>query len=91
MKCLNCDIQLNNPKAKFCSDKYRMAYKRRTITRTKPEQKLPEQEKITRTEKPEQSAYKSAYTIVENETVYKRPAVIYDHEKDGVVNSLEAK
>lgn len=35
--CLNCPKQLNNPKAKYCSDKCRMAYKRR-----KPEQK-PEQ------------------------------------------------
>jgi len=50
MKCLNCNKELNNPKAKFCSDKCRMSYKRRTITRTEPEQNKPEQ-----IEKPEQN------------------------------------
>lgn len=40
MKCLNCDKELNNERAKYCSDKCRMAYSRRT---KQPEQKQPEQ------------------------------------------------
>ena len=59
MNCLNCNKELDNPRAKFCSDKCRMAYKRRT---KQPEQQ-PEQidpnkpkrpEQITRTKRPEQ-------------------------------------
>lgn len=34
MKCLMCPKDLTNPKAKFCSDAHRMAYKRGAKTRT---------------------------------------------------------
>jgi hypothetical protein len=51
MKCLNCEKELNNIRAKYCSDKCRMAYSRRTNNPNKPdpntdilpEQKQPEQ------------------------------------------------
>lgn len=35
LECLYCGNALSNPKAKFCSDKHRMAYKRGGKTRTK--------------------------------------------------------
>lgn len=44
MICKNCMKPLSNPKAKFCSDKCRMTFNRKTRTQ-QPEQKAPEQPK----------------------------------------------
>ena len=50
-KCLNCNKELTNIRAKYCSDKCRMAYTRRTDDPNKtnpntPEQGVPEQKGI---------------------------------------------
>ena len=80
MKCLNCNKQLDNLRAKYCSDKCRMVYKRRT--------KRPEQNDPNNTKRPEQKQPEQlSYTIIKDEKVYSRRAVIYDHEKEGITNS----
>ena len=45
MECINCGKELGNPRAKYCSDKCRMAYSRRTDNPNKanPNTVLPEQ------------------------------------------------
>lgn len=50
-KCLFCGKTLTNPKAKFCSDAHRMAYRRKL---KKPEH-LPEQKSPEQPQKPEQT------------------------------------
>jgi len=90
MKCLNCEKQLSNPRAKYCSDKCRMAYRRRTRTKA-PEQIDPNKPKrpehLPGQKQPEHSSYK----IVADKKVYGRQEVIYEHEKDGVANSEGGK
>lgn len=56
MKCLNCNKKLDNLRAKYCSDKCRMAYARRTNDPNKlPEQPEQIDPNTTRTEQPEQT------------------------------------
>ena len=91
MKCLNCkkDItQIGNRPKKFCSDKCRLAYfKKGTIGK----ETIENDKKKGKGTIEKGTIEKLFYKIIPNKKVYNRQAVIYEHEKQGVVNSEGGK
>lgn len=95
MKCLNCNAEFKSQRegAKFCSAKCRLQYHRKAeieLSVSNETDKPNETDKLSVSSKPIETD-KMVYTLVENETVYQRPAVIYLAEKDGVKNSQGAE
>ena len=98
MKCLNCGkllSQIEGKKARvFCNDACRMAYKRKFKSeQIKSEQSKSEQgksEQIKSEQIKSEQPNPNKYTVVKGKKVYGRRAVIYEHEKNGITNSLGA-
>lgn len=86
MNCLNCKEELTNPRAKYCSDKCRMAYVRANkegeqVTRT-PEQP-------TRTEEPEQVPEKTVRPLDLPDGTHLSPVDVKKLSKDDLYDAID--
>jgi len=94
MKCLNCEreiVQVGNRPKKFCSTKCRLAYFKKGTIEKKGARTIENDGKGTIERNDRETIEKPSYKVIANERVYNRQAVIYEHEKDGVINSKGGK